>query len=69
MLDWKCAVTNAILTVLIYLLVVKMMGPNNARPLAESANWYESMEVLLLASAFVGFNVNTLLFGNCRILA
>jgi len=65
MFDLKCSVTNAILTVLIYLLLIKLIGPNSGKPLATSPNWYESMEILLLASAIIGFNVNGILFGSC----
>jgi hypothetical protein len=64
--DWKCAVTNAILTVLVYLLIVRLMGMESGRTMAESVQWYKSMEVLLLVSAFVAFNVNTALFTGCK---
>lgn len=62
--DWKCAVTNSILTVLVYLLMLKLVqGGGNL--LSESQNWYESLEVLLLVSAFVAFGVNSSLFNAC----
>ena len=63
--DWKCGLTNAILTVLLYLLMLRMFSAQAGRPLTESAHWYESMEVLLLVSAFVGFQVNSMLFSGC----
>jgi len=63
-LDWKCGVTNAILTVLIYLLLLKLV-PNSGSPLNQSPNWFESLEVLLLLSALVAFNVNGMLFSAC----
>lgn len=65
--DWKCATTNAILTVLVYLLIVKLVGTDAGKSLNESTNWLKSMEILLLLSAFVAFNANLMLFGGCRL--
>ena len=62
--DWKCSLTNAILTVLVYLLLLKLM-PTAGSPMAVSTNWYESLEVLLLVGAFVAFNVNSMVFSTC----
>jgi len=62
--DWKCGVTNAILTVLVYLLLLKLL-PGSGKLMNESANWYESLEVLLLVGALVAFNVNAMLFSAC----
>ena len=63
-LDWKCGVTNAILTVLVYLLILKLL-PTAGMPLSQSTQWYLSMEVLLLLSALVSYNVNLMLFTAC----
>ena len=54
--DWKCGVTNAILTVLVYLLLLKLIGGSAGHLYAESATWYESLEVLLLVGTFLAFN-------------
>ncbi len=62
--DWKCGLTNAILTVLVYLLLLKLM-PGSGELMHESVLWYKSLEVLLLLSALVAFNVNTMLFSAC----
>jgi hypothetical protein len=62
--DWKCGVTNAILTVLVYLLLLKLL-PGSGNLMNDSSNWFESLEVLLLLSAFVAFNVNGMLFNAC----
>ncbi len=62
--DWKCGVTNAILTVLVYLLLLKLL-PGSGRLMSESAVWYESLEILLLVGALVAFNVNSMLFSAC----
>jgi hypothetical protein len=62
--DWKCGVTNAILTVLVYLLLLKLV-PRGGLEMRNSVNWYESLEVLLLVGALVAFNVNSMLFSAC----
>lgn len=62
--DWKCGVTNAILTVLVYLLLLKLL-PGSGKVMHDSPNWYESLEVLLLVGALVAFNVNAMLFSAC----
>lgn len=63
-LDWKCSLTNAILTVVAYLLLLKLFS-GAGRPLHESAHWYESLEVLLLVASVVAFNVNSMLLSSC----
>jgi hypothetical protein len=63
-MDWKCGVTNAILTVLVYLLLLKLL-PNSGKLLSASDNWYESLEVLLLVGSLVAFNVNSMVFSSC----
>lgn len=62
--DWKCSLTNAILTVLVYLLLVKLV-PNGGNSMSMSGTWYESLEVLLLVGSFVAFNVNSMVFSAC----
>ena len=62
--DWKCGVTNAILTVLVYLLLLKLL-PGSGKLMHESVQWYQSLEVSLLLSALVAFNVNSMLFSAC----
>lgn len=62
--DWKCGVTNAILTVLVYLLLLKLV-PGSGKLMHESHHWHHSLEILLLASALVAFNVNAMLFSAC----
>ena len=62
--DWKCGVTNAILTVLVYLLLLKLL-PGSGKLMNDSPVWYESLEILLLVGALVAFNVNAMLFSAC----
>ncbi len=66
--DWKCTITMAILTVLIYLLLVNVLervwGPMVGK---EGAEWYKSMEAMLFYTGLVAYNVNQQLFASCRV--
>ena len=64
--DWKCSITAAILTVLIYLLMVKLVSHDN-RPstLSTTEDVFRSDAFLVLVSAFLAFLVNSNLFQGC----
>ncbi len=68
-IDWKCSITLAILTVLIYLLLVnllsKVWGPTTGTS-GESVEWFKSMEAVLFYTAIISYNVNQRLFASCR---
>lgn len=70
-LDWKCAITTAILSVLIYLIIVNLLSKDTNK-VGKSMNeqdvsWYESNEVIMLASVFLGFILNGYLFQSCKL--
>ncbi len=75
-IDVKCAITTAILSVLIYLLLVNLLtrywGPEVGKGMEEkkedgtTTNWYKSMEVVMLVSVFIAFNFNNYLFNACK---
>jgi hypothetical protein len=66
-INWKCSITLAILTVLVYLLLVNlmtsMMGPGVG---TENVEWYKSMEAVLFYSVLISYNLNQSLFVSCR---
>jgi len=68
-LDWKCAITTAILTVLIYILMTsvlsKSLGEDTGKTMTE-ANWFKSMEMLMLVSAFIAYLLNAYIFTSCK---
>ena len=67
--DVKCSVTTAILSVLIYLLLVNLMSRAWADGVGEEMNkteWYKSMEIIMLVSVLIGYNINSHLFTSCR---
>ena len=67
--DWKCSITTAILTVLIYLLLVNVLsrawGPSTGKEMNET-EWFKSMEIILFVSAIIAYFLNNYLFSSCR---
>ena len=69
-IDVKCAVTTAILSVLVYLLLITILRKTwtdvvFGKEMNES-EWYTSMEILMLIAVFIAFNLNNYLFTSCR---
>ena len=67
--DWKCAITTSILTVLIYLLIVNILNKMGETGVGGELNvtaWYKSLEFLLFIAAILSYFINNQLFGSCR---
>ena len=62
--DWKCSTTYSLLTLVVYVLLVKLTVDSTESNF-KSVEWYNSLEFMLLVSAFVAYNVNNYLFGPC----
>lgn len=70
-IDVKCAITTAILSVLVYLLLVNLLSRvwtegNVGKEMNEGTEWFKSMEVLMLVAVFLAFNLNNYLFTSCK---
>lgn len=70
-IDLKCSITTAILSVLVYLLLVNLLSRTTMNPVGKEMNengsdWYKSMEIMMLISVFIAFNINNYLFTSCR---
>lgn len=66
--DWKCGITTAILTVLIYLLFIYIgssSDPSFGKTELQSGDWHKSCEFLLLIAAFIAYIVNQNIFDRC----
>ena len=63
--DLKCSVTNAVLVVLVYLLILRVLGLGAARTVSDGETPFRSLEVLLLVAAFIASYANTYLFSSC----
>ncbi len=69
-IDVKCAVTTAILSVLVYLLLVNLLSrvwvEGGVGKEMNETEWFKSMEVLMLVAVFLAFNLNNYLFTSCK---
>ena len=70
-IDVKCAVTTAILSVLVYLLLVNLLSrvwasSGGVGKEMNETEWFKSMEVLMLVAVFIAFNLNNYLFTSCK---
>ena len=74
-IDIKCSITTAIISVLVYLLLVNLLsrvwptstGATTSVVGAEMNNteWFKSMEIIMLVSVFLAYNINNKLFTSC----
>lgn len=66
--DFKCSITSAIISVLVFLLLLNLgkraWGANVGGEI-NNVEWYKSMEIILLFSIILGYNLNTHIFGQC----
>ena len=68
-INLKCAITTAILSVLVYLLLINLLDRVWAPGVGEEMNkteWFKSMEVIMLASVFIAYWINGQLFSSCK---
>lgn len=68
-IDVKCSVTTAILSVLVYLLLINLFSRTSQEGVGLEMNktdWYKSMEVIMLVSVLIGYNINSYLFTSCK---
>lgn len=70
-IDIKCAITTAILSVLVYLLLVDLLSrlwkQGDVGKEMNQTEWFKSMEVLMLVAVFLAFNLNNYLFTSCKV--
>lgn len=69
-IDVKCAITTAILSVLVYLLLVNLLSrvwsEDEVGKEMNQTEWFKSMEVVMLVAVFIAFNLNNYLFTSCK---
>jgi hypothetical protein len=69
-IDVKCSVTTAILSVLVYLLLVNLLSrvwpAETVGVEMNKTEWYKSMEIVMLVSVLIGYNINFQLFSSCK---
>lgn len=69
--DWKCSVTTAIISVLVYLLIVYVLNntqlkANVGKEVGTGGEWYSSLEYLMFLSVLIGYNLNNHVFTACK---
>jgi hypothetical protein len=61
-----CAITNSIIAVIIYILLVKVANDNKTpRSYMDNEVYNKSLELFILISVFLSFFVNKLLINTC----
>lgn len=63
--EFKCAFGAAIISVLIYCLIVTYIVPD-AGGRMEYTTWWKSLEFTMLVSVFLGYNINNHVFRLCK---
>lgn len=65
--DWKCSLTTALLTVLVFLFLSQLLevrgdaGMDSAR----EGDFFNNNELVLILSVFIGYLLNVTLFKDC----
>jgi hypothetical protein len=73
-IDFKCALTTACLSVLVFMLLVEIFTRyaddknfiKNMDENTELRDWWKTIEVHMLIAVFLAFNINNLLFSSCK---
>ena len=68
-IDVKCSITVAILSVLVYLLLINIFSRVWEKGVGEGMDkteWYKSMEVMMLVAVFLAYIINLNLFTSCK---
>lgn len=69
-IEVKCSITVAIISVLVYLLLINILNRSDSvkkfGASMDDTEWYKSMEVMMLVSVFLAYNINTYLFTSCK---
>jgi len=66
--DWKCSLTTALLTVLVFLFLSQLFEVKGDAAGAYGANegdFFNNTELVLILSVFIGYLLNVTLFKDC----
>ena len=63
-INWSCSISLAIISVLIWMLLCKLFC-DGSKP-QEGAEWFKSSEAYIFYSVFIAFQVNQMIYPNCR---
>jgi hypothetical protein len=64
--DWKCSLTTALLTVLVFLFLSHLFEVKRLGSVETAENeFFNSTELVLILSVFLGYLLNVTLFKDC----
>ena len=66
--DWKCSLTTALLTVLVFLFLSQLLdvkGSAVSESGAKEGEFFNNTELVLILSVFIGYLLNVTLFKDC----
>ena len=64
-INWSCSISLAIISVLIWMLMCKLFC-DGSKP-QEDVEIYKSTEAFILYSVFIAYQVNHMIYPNCKI--
>jgi len=65
--DWKCSLTTALLTVLVFLFLSQLFEVKGEAVMdsAREGDFFNNNELILILSVFIGYLLNVTLFKDC----
>ena len=61
--DWKCSLTTALLTVLVFLFLSQLLEVKGES--SQEGDFFNNTELVLILSVFIGYLLNVTLFKDC----
>ncbi len=63
--DWKCSLTTALLTVLVFLFLSQLLEVKGENSATGEGDFFNNTELVLILSVFIGYLLNVTLFKDC----
>ena len=63
--DWKCSLTTALLTVLVFLFLTHLFDVKGDVATLNEGEFFNNTELTLILSVFIGYLLNVTLFKEC----
>lgn len=63
--DWKCSLTTALLSVLVFLFLTNLFDVKGEVSQLKEGEFFNNTELTLILSVFIGYLLNVTLFKEC----